>query len=154
MVNLGKTNYLSERIAHFVILLLSILIMVLSRSYGIGTLGKPGAGLYPFTIGLLIFPISLSLFISSLRSKGQGSILNRGEAVTFISFIGACVFWIVAMPYLGYPAVTLLAAFFLSKIMKLEGWLKPFLLSAGTALFIFLLFDYWLYIDLPRGFLG
>jgi hypothetical protein len=38
--------------------------------------------------------------------------------------------------------------------MKLEGWLKPFILSAGTALFIFILFDCWLYIDLPRGFLG
>jgi putative tricarboxylic transport membrane protein len=154
MVHPEKTNYLSERIAHFVILLLSILIMVLSRSYGLGTLGKPGAGLYPFTIGLLIFPLSLSLFISSLRSKGKGSVLSRGEVVTFISFIGTCAFWILAMPYLGYPAVTLLATFFLSKIMKLEGWLKPLLLSAGTALFIFILFDYWLYIDLPRGFLG
>jgi hypothetical protein len=153
-MHMGKTNYLSERIAYFVIVLLSILMMVLSRSYGLGTPGKPGAGLYPFTIGLLIFPLGLSLFISSLRSRGKGSVLSRGETITFLSFIGACAFWILAMPYLGYPAVTLLATFFLSKIMKLEGWLKPFILSAGTALFIFILFDYWLYIDLPRGFLG
>ena len=154
MMHMGKTNYLSERIAHFVIVLLSILMMVLSLSYGLGTLGKPGAGLYPFTIGLFIFPLSLSLFISSLRSQRKGSVLSREEIMTFLSFIGACVFWIIAMPYLGYPVVTLFATFFLSKIMKLEGWLKPFILSAGTALFIFVLFDYWLYIDLPRGFLG
>jgi putative tricarboxylic transport membrane protein len=154
MVHPEKTNYLSERIAHFVIVLLSILMMVLSGSYGLGTLAKPGAGLYPFTIGLLIFPLGVSLFISSLRSRGKGSILSLGETVTFLSFIGSCALWIVAMPYLGYPAVTLIATFFLSKIMKLEGWLKPLILSAGTALFIFLLFDYWLYIDLPRGFLG
>lgn len=151
---MGKTNYLSERIAHFVIVLLSILMMVLSLSYGIGTLGKPGSGLYPFTIGLFIFPLGLSLFISSLRSQRKGSVLNREGVITFLAFVGACAFWIIAMPYLGYPAVTLLATFFLCKIMKLEGWLKPFVLSAGTALFIFILFDYWLYIDLPRGFLG
>jgi hypothetical protein len=109
---MGKTNYLSERIAYFVIVLLSILMMVLSRSYGLGTPGKPGAGLYPFTIGLLIFPLGLSLFISSLRSRGKGSVLSRGETITFLSFIAACAFWILAMPYLGYPAVTLLATFF------------------------------------------
>jgi hypothetical protein len=38
-------------------------------------------------------------------------------------------------------------------VMKLEGWVKPLVLSAATAIFIYLLFDYWLYIDLPRGFL-
>lgn len=151
---MGKTNYLSERIAHFGIVLLSILMMVLSLSYGIGTPGKPGSGLYPFAIGLFIFPLSLSLFISSLRSRKKGSVLNREETMIFLSFVGACAFWIIAMPYLGYPVVTLLATFFLFKIMKLEGWLKPVILSAGMALFIFILFDYWLYIDLPRGFLG
>jgi putative tricarboxylic transport membrane protein len=151
---MGKTSYLSERIAHFVIVLLSILMMILSPSYGLGTLGKPGAGLYPFAIGLFIFPLGLFLFISSLRSQTKGSILNREGTKIFLAFVGACVFWIMAMPYLGYPVVTLLATFFLSKTMKLEGWLKPFILSAGTALFIFILFDYWLYIDLPRGFLG
>jgi putative tricarboxylic transport membrane protein len=151
---MGKTNYGSERIALLVVVILSILTMTLSLAYGLGTLGKPGAGFYPFALGLLIFPLSLSLFISSLKLSGKGSILNRREIQTFLSFIGSCVFWIIAMPYLGYPLVTLIATFFLSKIMKLEGWLKPSILSAGTALFIYLLFDCWLYIDLPRGFLG
>jgi putative tricarboxylic transport membrane protein len=151
---MGKTNHMSERIAHFTIVLLSILMMILSFSYGLGTLRKPGAGLYPFAIGLFIFPLGLSLFISSLRSQKKGPILNREGTKIFLAFVGACAFWIMAMPYLGYPTVTLFATFFLSKIMKLEGWLKPFILSAGTALFIFILFDYWLYIDLPRGFLG
>ncbi len=34
------------------------------------------------------------------------------------------------------------------------GWWMPLAVSGGTALFIYLLFDYWLYIDLPRGILG
>jgi putative tricarboxylic transport membrane protein len=150
---MGKTSYPSEWIAHFVIVLLSILMMILSLSYGLGSMRKPGAGLYPFAIGLFIFPLSLSLFISSQKSQRKGSILDSAGTRIFLSFVAACIFWILAMPY-GYPAVTLLATFFLSKIMKLEGWLKPFILSAGTALFIFILFDYWLYIDLPRGVLG
>ena len=62
--------------------------------------------------------------------------------------------WILLIPVLGYVPVTLVVTFTLCKIMQLEGWWKPFSLSAGTAFFIYLLFDYWLYIDLPRGILG
>jgi putative tricarboxylic transport membrane protein len=152
---MGMTHAPSERIAYLAIVILGLLMMLLSLSYGIGSLKKPGAGLYPFTIGLFVFPMGLSLFISSfLRSKKNNSLLNREEIQIFLSFIGVCAFWILAMPYLGYPVVTFFSTFFLGKVMKLEGWIRPFLLSAGTALFIFILFDYWLYIDLPRGFLG
>ncbi len=147
-------TYWSERIAHLVIGILSILIMILSTSYGLGTPAKPGAGMYPFVVGLFILPLSVSLFLSSLKCKTKGAILNGRQIGTFVSFIGACAFWILAMPYLGYVVVTLLATFFISKIMRLEGWFKPLILSAGTALFIYLLFDVWLYIDLPRGFWG
>ena len=61
--------------------------------------------------------------------------------------------WILAMPRLGYVVVSLLATYAFCKIMKLEGWRKPLAVSVGTALFIYALFDYWLYIDLPRGIL-
>ena len=149
-----KTNFWSERIAHLVIGLVSILIMLLSASYGLGTLKKPGPGMYPFVVGLFILPLSLILFFASLKCKKKGAILSGSQIGTFVSFVGACVFWILAMPYLGYPLVTLIAVILISKVMKLEGWLKPLILSVGTALFIYLLFDFWLYIDLPRGIWG
>ena len=64
------------------------------------------------------------------------------------------VFWIILLSFpLVVLLVTLASAFFLSKVMKLEGWVKPLILSLSVAIFIYLLFDYWLYIDLPRGIL-
>jgi hypothetical protein len=146
--------YGSERIGYLVTGLVSIGIMILSISYDLGTIAQPGPGLYPFVVGLFIFPFSLLLFIASLKSATKGPILNGREAGIFLSFIGTCLFWILAMPWLGYVAVTLVSVFALSKIMQLEGWLKPLILSAATALFIYLLFDVWLYIDLPRGLWG
>ena len=61
--------------------------------------------------------------------------------------------WILTMPLLGYVLVTGLAVFAFCKTMKLEGWRKPVSIAAGTALFIYLVFEKWLYIDLPRGLL-
>ncbi len=143
--------YRSERIAHLVIAMMSILIMVLSASYDLGTIAQPGPGLYPFAVGLFILPFSILLFIRSLKRETGGSILDLRGTGVFLAFIGTLLFWILAMPYLGYVAVTLIATFALSKVMKLEGWLKPFILAAGTALFIYFMFDVWLYVDLPRG---
>ena len=150
---MGKSISGSERVAHLAIAVVGVLVMVLSFSYGLGTIKKPGPGLYPFVVGLLILPLDLLVFLSSRKHPHEGQSLNKRGIVTFLSFVGACVFWIVAMPYTGYPIVTLIAAFFLSKVMKLEGWVKPLILALGVAIFIYLLFDYWLYIDLPRGIL-
>ena len=151
-VHMERPSFLSERIAYLVVSMVGIMIMIGSVSYGLGTFKKPGSGLYSFAVGLFIFPLSLLLFISSMRSRKKDTVLNRNKMKTLFLLIGAFVFWIMVMPYLGYPIVTLVTAFFLSKIMNLEGWLKPTILSVGMALFIYLMFDYWLYIDLPRGF--
>ena len=62
--------------------------------------------------------------------------------------------WIVAMPILGYVLVTFLATYAFCNALKLEGWRKPLAVALGTSGFIYVLFDYWLYIDLPRGIFG
>jgi hypothetical protein len=41
-----------------------------------------------------------------------------------------------------------------SKLMRLEGWMKPIVLSAGTTALCYLLFGFLLLLDLPQGFLG
>jgi len=129
-------------------------VMIVSLSYGFGTLRKAGPGLYPFFIGLFIFVFSASLLI--LESKPQAPSVpfpREGKKTLLLMSVVFCL-WILLMPILGYVVVTVLVTFGFCRIMKLEGWWKPVSVSVGTALFIYLMFDYWLYIDLPRGFLG
>ncbi|MCL2670292.1 MAG: tripartite tricarboxylate transporter TctB family protein [Syntrophaceae bacterium] len=151
-----------EKIAFFLIVVVSVAIMFISTSYGIGSLAKPEPGMYPFVVGLFILPFSLILFIGSLRAgkgeekkkEAEADGLDLRQIGIFALFMGCCAFWILAMPWLGYPLVTFIVAFLLSKIIKLEGWVRPLLLAGGIALFVYLLFDVWLYLDLPRGFWG
>ena len=138
----------------FFMLVLGVVIAILSWGYGFGSFGRPGPGLYPFFIGAAISVFALFLLISELRSSTSKPVLDQEGAKTLALMTATFCLWIVAMPLLGYVVVTLLAAYAFCKIMKLEGWRKPSAVSGGTALFIYLLFDYWLYIDLPRGILG
>jgi putative tricarboxylic transport membrane protein len=131
-----------------------IIIIVVSLGYGFGTLRKPGSGLYPFFLGLSIAVFGTLLLIADLRARVSFPLFQRGDLRIFVSMIAAFCLWILLMPLFGYLAMTLLSTFGFCKIMKLEGWRKPLAISVGTTLFIYLLFDYWLYIDLPRGILG
>jgi hypothetical protein len=136
------------------LLVLGLAISVISWGYGFGSLRQPGPGLYPFFIGVAIAVFSLFILMSELRSGTGEPVLDKEGARTLGLMTLTFCLWIVAMPLLGYVVVSLLATFAFCKIMKLEGWWKPLAVSAGTALSIYVLFDYWLYIDLPRGILG
>ena len=152
---MGRTKgWQPEKMAHLILALMSCAIIALSIHYGFGTFRRPGPGLFPFFVGLLMLVVSLILLFQTAKSKSREPLLNRDGIRTFLFMIGTLVLWIITMPYLGYPVVTLMATFSIGKIMKLEGWIKPASLAVGTALFIYILFDYFLYIDLPRGILG
>ncbi len=152
---MGRPRGLSpESVLDLLLTLLAIAILLVSLTYGFGSLRRPGPGLYPFFIGILILSFSLPLLLSGLRTQTHPVLFGKEGVRTFLLMIVAFCFWILMMPVLGYALVTLIATFGFCRIMKLEGWWRPLLVSAGTALFIYLLFDYWLYIDLPRGFWG
>jgi hypothetical protein len=143
-----------EMLFDLILVLLGIVITIVSLGYGFGSLRRPGPGLYPFFIGVAVLVLSLFVTISELRSKTDPHLMGRGGIKTFVLMIVTFCLWILIMPLLGYVIVTLLATYAFCKTMKLEGWWKPLVVSAGTAFFIYLLFDYMLYIDLPRGLLG
>ena len=133
------------------LLVLGCAITYVSWGYGFGSLARPGPGLYPFFLGIAIAACSLFVLIGHARSPSGEALLDRDQTRTLLSMTATFCLWIAAMPLLGYVAVTLLATYAFCKALKLEGWKKPLAVSLGTALFIFLLFDVWLYIDLPRG---
>jgi putative tricarboxylic transport membrane protein len=138
----------------FFMFVLGVIITVTSWGYGFGSLRRPGPGLYPVFIGVMICFFTLFILLSTLRSKSSKPVLDWQGVKKLIFMAVTFCLWIVAMPLLGYVVVTFLATYAFCKIMKLEGWWKPLALSGGTTLFVYLMFDYWLYVDFPRGILG
>ena len=143
----------SELIFYFLILVLGLVILFVSVKDGLGSFGQPGTGMYPLFIAISILVFGSAVFIKRMLSGGGEPLFAEGSFMTFVLMFATFALWIIIMPLLGYAIVTFLATYAFSKVMKLEGWVKPLVLSAATAIFIYLMFDYWLYIDLPRGFL-
>ncbi len=134
--------------------LLGCYILLASVRIGFGSLKEPEAGFFPFVAGSIILITSaIGLLPRSRGAEAQPVFGSGQELTTFLSVTLLSILWIIIMPLLGYAIMTFVVAFLYSKTMRLEGWWKPFLLSLGIGLFIYVLFDLWLYIDLPRGIL-
>ncbi len=129
-------------------------ILIASLRIGFGSWKEPEAGFFPFVTGCIVLVTSaIGLWPRSRAAETQPIFGSGRELTTFLSVALLSVLWIIAMPVLGYVVMTCVVAFLYGKTMKLEGWWKPLILSLGIGLFIYALFDLWLYIDLPRGIL-
>lgn len=149
----GSTRFRGEFIFNLLLIFLGLFVIIASVRLGLGSLRDPEPGFFPLIGGLVI--LVSNLFVIFDKSKQQEILFKeRGGMIIFISFLVIFALWIMLMPYLGYVVVTFAASLAMFKLMKVGGWVKPVLLSAGVAAFIYGLFDYWLYLDLPRGILG
>ena len=145
-----------ELILSILLIIIGILVIYGSIGLGFGDLETPGPGLFPFFCGTVVCFFSLVEVAGRTVRKAaeEDSILNKTEIVRISSVTFVLLSWILFSDYLGYVLMTAICTFAVAKIMGLRGWVIPVLLSMGTAGFCYLLFDYLLYLDLPRGFFG
>ena len=136
-----------------VLFLLGVVIMVSSVQIGFGRFTRPGAGLFPFFCGLILAIQSLVLiFLGQAGQERDHLLKNPTDAKRFVAITAVFILWILGMPVLGWLPMTFLATLAVSKLMLLEGWLKPLLLAVANTAFSYFLFGYLLLIDLPNGF--
>ncbi len=127
----------AETFLTFFLMILGLLIVNASLGYGFGTFKKPGPGLFPFFLGLSIIFTSVVQFLIALRATTSETLFadQSGRKRVFLITL-TIIAWILLMQYLGYVIVTLVTTYSLCKIMQLEGWRKPFVLSVSVALAI------------------
>ena len=123
---------------------------VLSYGYGLGTLRRPGAGLWPFVVSVLIAVLALALLIGGRHLKDseaftRASLLPVVGTVTFLG-LGAL------MPVIGFEIPSLLLCAIWLRFLGGESWRSTIVISVGTVAAFYFLFLYGLRIPLPHLF--
>jgi putative tricarboxylic transport membrane protein len=118
----------------------------------LGNLRSPGPGYFPFWGGLLLGALSLILLVRSLRVRER----FRTVAIPWpalLLVLGALLGYLLFLETLGFVTVTFLFLLLLFRFGK-TGWIK----SGGWAVIAttvaYVLFRFWLQVQLPRGPLG
>jgi putative tricarboxylic transport membrane protein len=113
----------------------------------LGQLSKPGPGLWPFILAVMLVACSLILFVKDVRKDNYEKFTGKTKLVIYS--IAATAVFIVIFKTLGMvPAVVGLLIFQL-RVVGAETWKMSALVTAGMTVAVYLLFSLWLKIPFP-----
>lgn len=119
----------------------------------------PGPGFEPFWLGVMLALLSIALLINTLRKKnneeddkprlpGWKSLGRLGVIMLIMAGLA------LSMNTLGFILVVFIFVALILYILEKVSILKSVFYGIMFSGFIFLLFRYWMNIDLPKGFVG
>jgi hypothetical protein len=113
----------------------------------------PQAGYFPFYIGLIMFISGLGTLVTSILTKtpNLNTFVEKGQLWSVLRVLIPSAVFIALIPYLGlYVAAAIFIAVFMIWIGKYNIlWAIP--VAVGVPLFLFVLFEIWFLIPLPKG---
>ncbi|MBI5969056.1 MAG: tripartite tricarboxylate transporter TctB family protein [Deltaproteobacteria bacterium] len=134
-------------------LLLSALYLVGALGYPMGTLDRPGPGLYPLFTGILLVIASIGSLVTNLLNQLEKKInFPRGKDLgRVLTVIGGTIAYVLLLPYAGHLLASMAIVFIVLQTMGLPSWPLKIGFTIAIALGSFYLFDTLLSVPLPRG---
>jgi hypothetical protein len=137
------------------VLLQVIAVMVIVDSIRVGNGWAddgPKAGYFPFYIGLLLFAAATWVLINALRGgESDPPFATREELTRVVSMFIPMLVYVAGIALLGiYVASALLIAFFMIRHGRYR-WPLTAAVSLGVPILLFLVFERWFLVPLPKG---
>ncbi|MEO6565886.1 MAG: tripartite tricarboxylate transporter TctB family protein [Casimicrobiaceae bacterium] len=112
----------------------------------------PKSGYFPFYIGLILcFSAAVSVF-QAVRAKNSGDdFVEKGQARLIMAVLIPTILYTIVIWLLGIYVASLL---FITVFMLWQGkfsWLKSILISAMVVVALWLMFEVWFKVPLPKG---
>jgi hypothetical protein len=151
-------SLVSNRLANILVALLLMavggLVMSDSLRLGIGWAEDgPRPGYFPFYTGLLIVLSSLCTIALTLwgRIQSSGSFVGREQ---FRSVLKVFLPTVIYVALIGLIGIYVASALFIGTFMRWLGgfrWLTILFVSIAVPFFLFLIFELWFLVPLPKG---
>ena len=131
-------------------------VVLMFEAYRLGntwTSDGPGAGYFPFYIGLIIVVASLGIFYQAVFSKSRdtGTFVDRSQAVRVISVLLPAAVFVLAAMFVGlYVASAIYIAAFMIVLGKYPP-ARSIVLSVVIVAVFFLMFEVWFKVPLYKG---
>lgn len=122
----------------------------LSHDTGWGETG-PGAGYFPFRIGLLLIAVSLGIFLQALKSDREESFVSREELASSLAVFVPTAVLVAVMPWLGCYVPSFAYLVFMMRRHGDYPWLRSLATSATVIAVFFAVFELWFRVPLAKG---
>lgn len=149
----------ADRIFALIGLGLSSWLILESFKFDYMTTYTPGPGFHPFWLGVCLGLLSLALLADTFRRRGgKWESENRLPGGKSLSRVGLILLFTagfaLSMTTLGFVPTVPLFVFLILFVLERYSVVKSILYSFVMSGLVFLIFRYWLAVDLPKGWLG
>lgn len=149
-----------DQISGIFLLALGVGVFGKSLTYPLGTLRKPGGGLFPLVASVLLIGLAALLIVQAFRQKedvpGSGTpFFPQKEAPRriLLGFAGLLAYRYL-LPVIGFAPSTGAFIFFLSRFLGKYSVAVCLVFAVITAVFSYYLFQVWLKIPMPIPIFG
>ena len=136
-------------------ILIGFLVTMESFRLGIGHIQKPGSGMMPFLLGVILILVSLRLLLSCVLRKGGREEMGEKHIWAGVNFwrMGLVMLSLVGygmvLERIGFSLTTACCLFVLFKFAGSEEWKRSLILMCLTVVFTHLLFVTLLRMEMP-----
>jgi len=143
-----------DRVSGILFLIFSGVTIYLALGLPMGRMGKPGPGIFPLLLSVVIGFLALSLLLGNLRSKGELGTEERPVPKWRLVYLlgDLCLYAFLLRP-LGFLISTWIFLIVLKPIIK-KKWIPVLLGSLFISASFFFFFNYLLKVELPMGILA
>jgi hypothetical protein len=112
----------------------------------------PGAGFFPFYLGLIIIISSaINLFPLFAGAKGKATFATWRQILKVLSVVIPTAIYVSIIPYIGiYVASALLIGAFMIGLGKYR-WVVAVPVAVAVPIIFFVIFERWFLVPLPKG---
>ncbi len=156
-------NCTVDAIVAAILLVVGLVVVFEARRLGASwTSDGPGAGYFPFYIGLIVCISSLGILYQSLLGKARdtATFVDRQQLRRVFSVLGPAAVYVFAIMFLGlYVASAIYIALFMIILGKYSP-IKSVIVGVAVNALFFMMFEVWFKVPLykgslePLGFLG
>lgn len=134
-------------------LILSLLYLWGALGYSRGTMARPGPGLYPLFVGVLLVSACIGIIVTDLLKPAQGRLeIPKGKDLgRVLAVLGAGAAYVILLPLAGHLVASIVTMFAVMQAMGMRSWPMKIGLTIAMALVFYGLFDILLQVPLPRG---
>ena len=150
----GIKTYIVEATVAFAILIMGVVTIQGSYALGSGwTNDGPGAGYFPFYIGIILCVSAVGTFYQALfgKTKNTEVFVDSDQLKRVLSVLVPALIYVLAVQYLGlYLASAVYIALFMIILGKFS-WLKSIIISVAIITLFFFMFEVWFKVPLFKG---
>jgi hypothetical protein len=148
----GVATYVVEAVVAGLLLLLGILVVKTSWALGAGwTTDGPGAGYFPFYIGIVICISGLGTLYQSLKNKNTEIFVDGEQLKRVLQVLVPASIYVAAIQVFGiYVSSAIYIALFMIFLGKFSP-LKAVIAAVGVNAVFFFMFEVWFKVPLYKG---